>query len=431
MSVILQDSNPPFKKHRFTGGNTLIALLALMVLQLSVIHALAQDSLLLSQKNQQNGEDRKQQLENIPYTVRVDDLKILTSGSMDGEWNDNINLSHNAPESDFLLRPKVDTDVYWPVTDINILKFSLGLGYDKYFQYSANDNFIVSPGSELSWDLIMNYFKINFHDEFSYYEDPTVNGSVSGVTRFGGFENTAGAEGTWDLNDVVLSVGYDHYNFIPSTTQYEYTAHSSDFFNSRVSARVHPGVLLGIEASAGPTKYDQPVLQNNTTYSLGAYLQWQLTDAISTELHSGYFWYDFAAVGPIPAAKETGYYFSWNYKQRIRKHMSGALQAGRQTSLGIYSALTQQWYGQAELDFQPIRQVTVTAYTRYETTTQPIFLQYSDNYDRINLGLEVSARLNERWTASINYRYWIKNSSLLTFEDYEQNRITIQLAYKF
>ena len=420
-----------FRVSAFQRFSVSVVYLSTFCFLLSAFSLFAQDSLLLSQNGQRDADARKLELENLPYMLRWGDLKLVTGASMAGEWNDNINLSHAAPEADFLLRPQADCDLYWPVTEINILKVSFGVGYDKYLRYSENDHIIVSPGSQLSWDVMIKDFKINLHDQFSYYEDPTVNGSVSGQARFGGFENTAGVLGTWDLNDVVLSLGYDHFNFIASTTRYDYTTRASDFFTARVAARVHPGTMVGVETSAGPTAYDQAVLQNNTTYSLGAFAEWQVTDFIATQLHGGYYGYDFDALGHLPASTQTGYYLSLNYNQRLRKNISCNFEAGRQTSLGIYSSLTEQWYGQCGVDWRPLRHLSTYAGFRYETTTQSQYLQYGDNYDRMFVNLRLSTPLNKKWTASVEYRYWIKNSNLLTYQDYEQNRVTLQLAYHF
>jgi len=419
------------ERRRFSGGTLVFALLGPVFSQLALVHALAQDSLLLSQNNQRDANNRTQNLETLPYTMRWGDLKLLAGASMAGEWNDNINLSQVAPESDFILHPKADCSLYWPVTDINVLNVSIGIGYDKYLSHSENDHVNVSPGSQLNWDVTIQQFKINLHDLFSYYEDPTIYGSVSGVTRFGGFENTAGVLGTWDLYDVVLSLGYDHYNFISSTTAYSYTTHASDFVTGRVAARVHPGVLVGVETSAGPTEYDEAVLQNNTTFSLGAFAEWQVTDFIKTEIHSGYLVYNFDKLDPIPAATETGYYLSMECNQRIREHLSCALEAGHETSLGIYSSLTEEWYGQGGIDWQPLGHLSAHADLRYEMVTQPIYLQGNDNYDRVGVNFLVADRLNKKWTASVAYRYWIKSADTVTYEDYEQNQVTLQIAYQF
>lgn len=395
-------------------------------------HAYAQDSLLVSRRYEQAADTATAQLQNVPYTFTWNDLKVGTDASMATEWNDNVNLANNNPQSDFILRPMTDLSLYWPVTDINILNVSVGIGYEEYLAHPDYNRAIVQPGSMISWEFrVKDDIKINLHEMFSYYEDPTVYGSVSGVARFGGFNNTAGVEGTWDLNDVVLTLGYDHFNFLPSTAAADYNGRMSDFFVFQAAARVRSAAQVGLEISAGPTEYNQPVLQDNVTYSAGPFAKWQVTELLSTELHGGYFLYDFDSLGTTPASTQTGYYVSLNLKHQFRENISYTLEAGRQTSYGIYSSLQQEWYGQCGVDWRVIQRLHASTMFRYETDTQPYYLQYSDNYDRMNIDFKLTYPFNAKLTGSLEYRYWLKNSDLLTYQDYEQNRVTLQLTYRF
>ncbi len=370
-------------------------------------------------------------MENQPYTVRWGELKLQAGASLAGEWNDNVNLSHDSPQADFIVSPMGNLGVFWPVTDVNALNFSLGVGYEKYLQHDDYDYLIVSPGSQLSWDITIKDFKLNLHDQFSYYEDPTVYGAVSGVARFGGFNNTAGILGTWDLHDVVLSLGYDHFNFIPSTSTYEYLRRASDFALFRASFQVHPSANVGIEATGGPSEYSQPVLQNNVTYSLGAFAQWQATEHISLQPRGGYYAYNFSSLGPLPSSEQNGYYLSLKFKHDLRHNINYSWEVGHETFFGIYSSLTEQWYGTASINWRIIQYLSATTDFRYETATQPLDLQLSDNYNRMSVDFRLSCPIKKKLTASLEYRYWLKKYELLQSQDYEQNRLILQMAYTF
>jgi hypothetical protein len=391
----------------------------------------SQDALLLSIQNQNTADARKREMENQPYTVRWGELNLLAGASLAGEWNDNVNLSHVSPQADFIVSPMGNLDVFWPVTDVNALNFSLGVGYEKYLQHDDYDYLVVSPGSQLSWDITLKDFKLNLHDQFWYFEDPTVYGSVSGVARFGGFNNTAGILGTWDLHDVVLSLGYDHFNFIPSTSTYEYLRRASDFALFRASFQVHPSASVGIEASGGPSKYSQLVLQNNFTYSLGAFAQWQATEHISLQPRGGYYNYSFSSLGAIPSSEQDGYYLSLKIKHDLRRNINYSVEVGRESFFGIYSSLTEQWYGTASINWRIIQNLSATTGFSYETATQPLDLQLSDNYDRMYVDFRLSCPIKKKLTASLEYRYWLKRDAVSASQDYEQNRLILQMAYTF
>jgi hypothetical protein len=395
------------------------------------IPSFAQDSLLLSIQNQNTADAHKREMENQPYTVRWGELKLQAGASLAGEWNDNVNLSHVSPQEDFIVRPMGNLDAFWPVTDVNALNFSIGVGYEKYLRHDDYDYVVVSPGSQLSWDIKVKDFKINFHDQFWYYEDPTVYGAVSGVARFGGFNNTAGIMGTWDLHDVILSLGYDHFNFIPSSSTYEYLRRASDFALFRAAFQVHPSANVGIEASGGPSEYNQPVLQNNFTYSLGAFAQWQATDHISLQPRGGYYAYNFSSLGLLPSSEQNGYYFSLNFKHDLRRNINYSVEVGHEAFFGIYSSLTDQWYGTASINWRIIQYLSATTGFRYETATQPLDLQLSDNYNRMSVDFRLSCPIKKKLTASLEYRYYLKRDAVIESQDYEQNRFILQLAYTF
>jgi len=248
----------------------------------------AQDALRQSLTGQTVSTERQRDLQEKPYTVRWGDFQLLAGASLAGEWNDNVNLSHTDPQQDFIITPMVNLGAFWPVTEMNSLSFSLGIGYATYLEHNQYDYAVITPGSQLAWDFLIKDFRINFHDWFSYQEDPTIYGGVSSTARFGGFYNTLGVLTTWDLHDVVLSLGYDHFNFISSSSTYDYLTRASDFFVARASFHVHPSATVGLEASGGPTVYDQPILSPNITYSFGGFADWKATEHIRLQPRAGF-----------------------------------------------------------------------------------------------------------------------------------------------
>lgn len=270
----------------------------------------AQDALRLSLSGQSAADQRRLDLENLPYTVRWGDLKLLTSASIASEWNDNVNLVSSHPQQDFILRPLTKADGYWPVTELNLLTFSMGVGYEKFLQHGQYDQALITPGSALGWDVFIKDWRLNFHDQFSYEQDPTTWGAISGTARAGGFYNTAGTLATWDLHDIVLSFGYDHFNFVSASSTYDYLSRASDFALVRAGFKVHPAATVGVELTGGPTAYEQKVLSANTSYSFGTFADWQVTDQIKVQPRAGYYLYSFSDPGLVGGGTEqTGYYF--------------------------------------------------------------------------------------------------------------------------
>jgi hypothetical protein len=358
-------------------------------------------------------------------------LKVLASASLDGEWNDNVNLAHADPQQDFIIRPLANFGVFWPVTELNALTFSLGAGYEKFVSHDQYDRPLITPGSALTWDIFTKNLRINLHDQFSYEQDPTAWGAISRTARAGGLDNTLGAMAVWDLHDVVLSFGYDHFNFVSSSSTYDYLSRASDFLLLRAVFKVHPAATAGLELSGGPTAYDQKLLSDNVTASAGGFAEWQATEVIKLLARLGFYQYSFSNEGAAAGSgDQSGYYASLNLSYRPSPKISYSVEGGHEAFMGNSSALTDQYYGTASVNWRLIEHISLSTSVRYETATQPIG-PFRDNYDRVSANLRLSCPIKQKLTASLNYRYWLKTSGLSQFLDYEQNCLTLHPAYQF
>ncbi|MEY2493389.1 MAG: hypothetical protein QOH24_2340, partial [Verrucomicrobiota bacterium] len=192
----------------------------------------AQDAIRPSLAGEAAAEARRQSIDKIPYNLQLGPIKFRFSATMGIEYNDNVNLAEDSsafflsptgpilvttkPQSDFILRPQVNVDALWPITQLNTLKLDLGVGYAFYLDHSNynTNGVLVSPGSQLAFDIFVNDFRINIHDRFSLEQDPVAEVALSNVADYGRFQNTAGISVLWDLNQAVVTMGYDHYTFI-------------------------------------------------------------------------------------------------------------------------------------------------------------------------------------------------------------------------
>ena len=141
---------------------------------------------------------------------------------MTGEYNDNIRYSENNEQDDFIISPALSLDAIWPVTQLNTLRLDLGISYAFYLDHPHDDTngILIAPKSQIAFDIFVGDFRINIHDRMQLQQDPIAEGALSNVANYGRFENTAGVSVLWDLNKILLQVGYDHYNFISTTSAF-------------------------------------------------------------------------------------------------------------------------------------------------------------------------------------------------------------------
>ena len=89
--------------------------------------ALAQDAVRPSLAGEEAAEARRQDIEHIPYNLVTGPIRYRISATLGFEYNDNINLSENSPEGDFIIHPLVTINALWPVTQLNTLRLDIGL----------------------------------------------------------------------------------------------------------------------------------------------------------------------------------------------------------------------------------------------------------------------------------------------------------------
>ena len=70
------------------------------------------------------------------YNLAVGPVRVNLAAGVGVEFNDNVNLSDHDRQSDIIFRPSLDVDSVWQITDMNTLRFSLGMSYAKYLQHS-------------------------------------------------------------------------------------------------------------------------------------------------------------------------------------------------------------------------------------------------------------------------------------------------------
>src|SRR5438046_5717952 len=101
------------------------------------LSASAQDAVRPSLAGEEAAEARRQDIEHIPYNLVTGAIKYRISATLGFEYNDNINLSENSPEGDFIIHPQVTINALSPVTQLNTLRVDIGLGYPLYLDHST------------------------------------------------------------------------------------------------------------------------------------------------------------------------------------------------------------------------------------------------------------------------------------------------------
>jgi len=396
----------------------------------SIAHA--QDAIRPSLAGETSAAARSQSLDRIPYNLMVGPVRFRFSATAGVEYNDNINLSENNTKDDFIFTPQANIDAIWPITQLNTLKLDLGIGHNFYLDHSQNDtnSILVSPGSQLAFDIFVGDFRINIHDRFSLQQDPIAEIGLSNVSDYGRFENYAGVNVLWDLNKATATIGYDHYNYISTTSQFDYLDRNAEEVSGTFLVNVSSTTGVGVEGNFVDTYYDQNVLNDSLSYSGGLFVETQITNNIKLRIAGGYQGINFDNTGSVADSSDLrDYYVNGLLTHRINGSISQSLSAGHETMLGVNSNFTTLNYIRHTSNWNVITHTLISTEFFYEDADDSGgFL--SEHMHRIGGALVIGYQLTPHVTVGARYQYTQKDSDQ-PLRDYEQNRVSLDGTYSF
>jgi hypothetical protein len=402
------------------------------------VPARAQEGVRNSLAGQAAAEARKIQLQNQNYTFKSGDFRLLAEPSIEVQYNDNVNVSQNAPQDDVILKPIIHFLGTYPISDRNLFQFDVGVGYDQYVNHSSYSGFRLDTYSQLSYDIYVKDFWINLHDRMSYTRDPAGQSGVANTAFYGGFDNSVGLTTTWDLQDLVVTVGYDHENYISATSDFNQMDRASEVPVARVGLGWAPRFTAGLEGTASSTRYDEPVLNDNTGYSGGLYGDWQPGSYLHVLPRVGYTFYDFDQTSRyVQAVDQDTWYADLTVRHDITDTISYSLSAGHELRLGVQADTIEDWYVRPTVSFKIIKGLGLNTYISYEDGTQritpiapyPDLIPKTEDYDWFGAGFGVNYRLMRRLLVGLDYRFTIRSSSI-TDRDYTQDLVGLRLTYQ-
>jgi hypothetical protein len=439
-----------------SAGKICLALLCLTPI------ARAQDAIRPSLAGEAAAEARRQSIDKIPYNLQLGPIKFRFSATMGVEYNDNVNLAEDRSaflpsptgpvlvttekQSDFIFRPQINVNALWPVTQLNTLKLDLGIGYAFYLDHSSynTNSILINPGSQLSFDVFVGDFRINLHDRFSLEQDPVAELALSNVADYGRFQNTAGISALWDLNQAVATLGYDHYNYISTTSEFDYLNRNAEMVTGSLAFTPNSVMAIGIEGSFVHTYYDQNVLNDSDTYSGGGFLETQITTYLKLRVAAGYQVINFDDTGLVNDSHDVNdYYANALLTHRVSSVLSHSLAVGHETQLGINSNYIRLNYVRHTANWNVFYHTLLSTELFYEDADDsggsfvplngvPFAFNpfVAEHIHRYGGALTLGYQLTQHVTLGLRYQYTQKDSDQ-PLRDYRQNRIALDGTYSF
>jgi hypothetical protein len=384
-----------------------------------------------------------------PEPRRLGPVQYSLGAYAGAAFTDNINLAQYAPQSDLILSGGVNVGLIWPATPQSELDFSTAIGHTKYLSHSGNDHLDVAPGSVLTWKIACTDGSLTFFDQISDSQAVITEASVSGISSLPRIDNTIGTRAEWDPGRWLLSLGYSHENYFSDAAADQYLNRASEDFFARGGHLLAQDTRLGLEASVSLTAYELPLQSNNTSYSLGPYLEWQITHFLDASVRGGYTIYAFDANGPQqPAYSLDAYYANLTLTQQLTEFVSQTLSVERDISLGLSQGnnYTEQWTAGYTVNWAATAHLGLNLNLTWENGGQPftewtqIFVgqfhageiptTFNENYTRVGFSPGLSYQITQKLGGSLQYSHWERTSNF-PGDAYHNNLMTLQFNYSF
>jgi hypothetical protein len=373
------------------------------------------------------------QIEPRPYNLRWGPVSARLHGSLQVELNDNINLSEHDAAADAIIHPQFGLGFVWPLSEQNLLRFDLGVGYRAYIDNPSLNSIQVTPGSHLNYQIRVLKAELIFHDSFYIQVDPLSRPEISGgdeLFNFERFNNSAGVQLNWEImKDLKLLAGYDY--VIDRSLSSDFTELDRDdhVFSVAAYREIGPRVTLGLAGSYTITEYVEQIQNDGTTFSIGPRAIIKFSEFVSMDAGVNYTVSEYRPTGMIPDANDfEGVTYFAGVRHRINSRTSHYARASRSVTPGLGSNFTDMFAVQYGIDWKASSAITLHSTFVYEDLRASGAV--ADESVRYLWYLGAQLRLSSKWQLGAAYSFAWKDSHLPD-RDYRQNRMTLDLMRQF
>ena len=393
----------------------------------------AQEAVRPSQAGAEVAAAQMRVLSEEPYNLKAGPVQFRFGIDLDAEYNDNINIAETNRQSDLILEPQLKTEGIWRISSLNVLRFSLGVGFDKYLIHSQydSDEPLLSPGTAISFDLFLaGNVRITFHERIDIAQDPIDEPTLSNTAEFRRLENTAGFTALWDLNKLMLTAGYDHFNYVSLDRTFSDLDREADSVLTSAAWSFNETTRAGLNLDATFTDYRESFHNDSTALVAGPFLEVGLSSYIKLLVAGGYQSIQFDRSGSIEDHTNLNdWYGNMAVAHRFNRFFTETLTAGHESQLGLnsnYEAIDYIRYKGA-----------VTFLKDFTTEVDAMFEELAESggalpehLQRYGFGISLVYQLTQSVQAKLGYNFLDKQSDLAGFS-YEQDRVHLALVYQF
>ena len=372
------------------------------------------------------------------YNVKAGPVQMLFNASMGAGYNSNVNVSEDNPQASFVLSPRVGMGILWPITKLNKLQLSLQFGYDYYTsQPDLNSSIIlISPTTEFLFNIYVQDIRITVYDRPSITNNPVDNPTVTNAVNYTIFNNTAGLDLVWDLNDVLLGLGYSNFMQYAINDDFSNQNRVANQIYANGSFLVQPFLRLGLEGSVSSNIYTSGAsagggaLNDSTNYTLGGTVSGNISRFIDWSGGVGWQFADFnESNNPLNTGNYNDPYFYLNLDHTVNEYFAHRFASGFEGVPSAVSNFVQLFYIRYSFNWMLIKDWSLGGAAFYENGVESPGPNTED-FNRVGANIALTYQLTKHWVTSI-YWGWITKGSTTIGDGYNQQRFGLNVTYNF
>jgi hypothetical protein len=395
-----------------------------------VTAATAQEAVRMSLASAQAAEARRRaETINNYYNLKLGPTAWRLGAGLGLDYNDNVTYIQDNPLSDFIIRPQMNTSLFWPLSDRNSLNLELGAGYSAYVEHPGLSRYYITPDSELSFDLYAGDFWINLHDRVSITENTYQDPTVVGTGDYSQLQNTLGVTTTWDLNKALLRLGYDHENYSVLSGTLARPDGESEVFSASGGYAPKAGTLLGVEVGGALIQYSGANIRytDATQWNVGGFYDGQVTEYIHFKGSGGYTVY-MPKVSLTTVNEFGGFYAQFALTHRINPHVDYVLSGSRTIDTTLQGGTVDLYSLSWRANWRVIRKTSLSTSFIYYHGTQ-LYL-FGETFDQFGPQITLGRRLTDNLVSSLGYQFYRRLSNQ-PGRDYSVSIVSLSLRYTF
>ncbi|MEP6937454.1 MAG: outer membrane beta-barrel protein, partial [Chthoniobacterales bacterium] len=227
---------------------------------------------------------------------------------------------------------------------------------------------------------------------------------------------------------------YDHYTYISTTSDFDYLNRNAEEISASLDFTLTSTTGVGIESSYVAAYYDQNVLNDSNTVTVGGFVETQLTNYLKLRVAGGYQQITFDDTGFVGDFHDLNdFYANALLSHRVNRVLTHSIAIGHETQLGVNSNFITLNYIRHTATWNILYHTLLSTELFYEDADDSggsVFPFVAEHIHRYGGAVAVGYQLTPHITLGARYQYTQKDSDQ-PLRDYRQNRISFDGTYSF